>query len=387
MVGYMRKCLVLNVLEPTKAKKRLLRESYQTFFCIVREALRASNGVRSRTELHESTYRAFMNGQCVASQLVIEATSYAWSNRRIIKGKPNKCVVRFDKRLFSFKRTKRGNPVLSLRLSHIRTGLPISQDGAYQKVQEHLKQGWKLTSILMKRNLSFIAILSKAMPEPIIRPNWMGIDINSSKIAVSVIGGGKVLKQTYFGHCVSTRQFRFEERRATLQGYRDTVSRGKAGLKLKKLSGKQKNYVKTRMWQITNEIVKLAKEFNANIAIEKLRGVRKRKREWSKKSTRKTNRIPYGFFRHALMHVAEREGVIVEEIRPHYTSQTCPQCGCVSKANWKGYSYFRCVKCGYEANRDRVASLNIAHRATHVADPEGQFPMGSASVSRRVLKD
>ncbi|MHA1859541.1 MAG: IS200/IS605 family accessory protein TnpB-related protein [Candidatus Asgardarchaeia archaeon] len=46
------------------------------------------------------------------------------------------------------------------------------------------------------------------------------------------------------------------------------------------------------MWQIANEIVKLAKEFNANIAIERLRHIRRRKSEWSKKSTRKVNRIP-----------------------------------------------------------------------------------------------
>ncbi|MHA1596781.1 MAG: IS200/IS605 family accessory protein TnpB-related protein [Candidatus Asgardarchaeia archaeon] len=73
---------------------------------------------------------------------------------------------------------------------------------------------------------------------------------------------------------------------------KQTDEHGKAGLKLKRLSGKQRNYVRTRMWQIANEIVKLAKEFNANIAIERLRHIRKRKSEWSKKNTRKVNRIP-----------------------------------------------------------------------------------------------
>jgi len=239
----------------------------------------------------------------------------------------------------------------------------------------------------MKRNLGFLVVLPKDMPKPNIKPNVMGIDINSSKIAVSIISPNKVLKQTYYGQDVSTRQFHFEERRAKLQGYRDTVSRGKAGLKLKRLSGRQRSYVKTRMWQIANEIVRLAKQFNANIAIERLRHLRKRKGEWSRKSRRKTNRIPYGFFRHALKHVAEREGVIVREVKPNYTSQTCPKCGHAGRENWRGYVYFRCVRCGYEANRERVASLNIAEGAIHVADPKGQIPLGNAPVNGHALKD
>ncbi|MEM4157382.1 MAG: transposase [Candidatus Methanomethylicaceae archaeon] len=381
------KTVTLNVLEPTKAKKRLLKETYQTFLNIVNDALGFLDGVKSRGELHEATYSTFMKEHHVASQLVIEATSYAWSIRKNINGNVRKCVVRFDRRLFSFKETRRGNPVLSLRLKHERIGLPISRDGAYNRLQEHLKEGWKVTSVIMRRNFSFLAILSKPAPKPKMRANWMGIDINSSKIAVSIIGNGKVLKQTYYGQDVSTRQFRFEERRALLQKHRDNASRGKAGLKLKRLSGKQRNFVKTRMWQIANEIVKLAEEFNANIAIERLRYLRKRKGEWSKKSTRKLNRIPYGSFRHALKHVAVRESVAVREIRSSYTSQTCPRCGHAGKENWRGYKYFKCVKCGYEADRDRAASLNIALRATQAADPaKGQTPQGNASVSRRVLK-
>ena len=111
----MRKCLILNVLEPTIAKRHLLRETYETFLSMVREALSASNGVRSRAELHQATYRSFMEEHHVASQIVIEAKSYAWSVRKIVNEGISKCVIRFDRRLFSFKRTKRNNPVFSLR--------------------------------------------------------------------------------------------------------------------------------------------------------------------------------------------------------------------------------------------------------------------------------
>ena len=41
------------------------------------------------------------------------------------------------------------------------------------------------------------------------------------------------------------------------------------------------------------------------------------------------------------------------------TSRTCPRCGHVSKDNRKTQATFACVECGYTANADYVASLNI----------------------------
>ena len=158
----MQKCLPLNLLKPTKRKERLLRETYRTFFSMVREALGHVGDVRSRAELHSETYDKFRGKYEVASQLIIEATSYAWSVRKTVEGRIGKCVVRFDRRLFSFKETGRGNPVLSLRLNKARIGLPISQDGAYRRLQEHLKDGWRLASVIMKRDLRFLAVLRKA---------------------------------------------------------------------------------------------------------------------------------------------------------------------------------------------------------------------------------
>ena len=62
----------------------------------------------------------------------------------------------------------------------------------------------------MKRDLSFLAVLSKPKPKPAARPNVMGVDVNSSKIAASIVGKDKALRLTYYGRDVSTMQFRFE---------------------------------------------------------------------------------------------------------------------------------------------------------------------------------
>ena len=61
---------------------------------------------------------------------------------------------------------------------------------------------------------------------------------------------------------------------------------------------------------------------------------------------------------------AEKEGIAVVKIDPAYTSQKCSKCGFTCKENRprkeKGQAYFRCIKCGYEANADYNAARNIA---------------------------
>ena len=46
-----------------------------------------------------------------------------------------------------------------------------------------------------------------------------------------------------------------------------------------------------------------------------------------------------------------------------YTSQTCHKCGHVAKGNRESQAVFRCVECGYEANADTNAAMNILGRA------------------------
>jgi IS605 OrfB family transposase len=50
---------------------------------------------------------------------------------------------------------------------------------------------------------------------------------------------------------------------------------------------------------------------------------------------------------------------------PHHTSQTCPECGCVSPDNRRSQAVFRCEKCGFEGHADHVAAINILRRAGH----------------------
>ena len=387
----MRKCLALNLLPLTKAKQAKLLETYSSFLQIAQECftlIRASK-VKSGAELHRLTYREHRKRFDTAAQLICEAQRYAWGVRKTAD-QINHVTVRFDRRLFSLKATRRGNPALSVRANSERVGLPIVQDGAWRRLQAHLENGWKISSVIMKSNIKFLAVLREDDPPKREGPNVLGVDINAGSVAITIRSAeAKVLKQLYLGQDLARMQAKFERRKAKLQAHRDTHSRSKAGKKLKRLSRCQRNYTRTRCWQLAGELVELAKRFDARITIERLKHLRKRRGEWGKRSRKRVNRIPYGFLRFAIEHKAAQEGVVVEVVSARYTSQTCPLCGLVDRANRRNHRYFMCVRCGFEANADRVASLNICCRAGpegwRPRQPESQFPVAGGPVNGRVL--
>jgi len=392
----LRKCIPLNTLVLTARKTRSLRQTYQTFRAIAIEASEAiqQHHSQSRRQLHLLTYKKLRAKFPVASQLVIEATSYAWSRRNFGQRIAN-VVVRFDLRLHSSRQTRKGRPILALRLNCERIFLPLAMDGAYSRLLEHLQKGWRVSSIVMKSDLRLLALLVHEPPGLLRGSNVLGVDVNAARIAISIANRtGRALRQLYFGPELQRRQIRFEERRARLQQLRDTMPSSKAGLKLKHLVKKHRNYTRTRVWQISKQMVDLATSYDADIAIEKLRSLRKRKHEWRKNQRKKTNRIPYAMLRHALRHHATMNGRLLLEVNPAFTSQTCPRCGNVTRRNRANWANFSCTACDFEGNSDRVASLNICRRAAglNVALPKtrvnlSQIPAAGASVSGLVLQD
>ena len=58
---------------------------------------------------------------------------------------------------------------------------------------------------------------------------------------------------------------------------------------------------------------------------------------------------------------ASAAGCRREQINPAYTSQTCPECGYLEKANRKG-DVFQCQKCGHRGHADQIAAQNQKSR-------------------------
>jgi len=358
------KCLSLNILPLTDTKQRKLQQTYDTVkeiatICFKTEA-------KSRLQLHRNLYPILTKKYPISAQLILEALFYGW-NAKKTADQIKDVIVRFDQNISSFRETSRGNPVVTVRTNNERIGLPIRQDGAYHRFLAHVADDWQVTSIFMKRNGSFLACLKKDMPNPPTRPNVLGVDVNAGSVAISILTPQRrILRQLYLAGDIEHAQIRFTKRRAKLRSHRDGHDQdddhSKAAMALKKLGKRQHDYVQTNMWLLSKQLCQLAREYDANIAIEHLRHLRKKKDQVNKKARKRINRIPYGLLRLTLKHKGPQMGVKVVEVPPAYTSQTCSKCGHRAKANRKR-RLFLCQKCGLTANADRNASVNIGLRA------------------------
>ncbi|CAM3336930.1 transposase [Polaromonas hydrogenivorans] len=72
-------------------------------------------------------------------------------------------------------------------------------------------------------------------------------------------------------------------------------------------------------------------------------------------------------FRRQLEYKLGWNGGILIAVPAHYTSQTCPCCGHIAKANRQTQAKFECVDCGYENHADVVGAMNILARGYRAA--------------------
>ena len=151
-----------------------------------------------------------------------------------------------------------------------------------------------------------------------------------------------------------------------IEEYITKVKRRKQGSKGQK---KARRALKQRM----DEIVKEVTDNYDLIVIENLKNITKntKKRNKNKKYTdrrflSKNMRRSIGswnvrYFQKRLMMACENKKVSYRQVKPYNTSITCPSCGLVDWRNRSGTKY-SCSRCGYTANADCNAALNILER-------------------------
>lgn len=148
-----------------------------------------------------------------------------------------------------------------------------------------------------------------------------------------------------------------------IEEYITKVKRRKQGSKGQK---KARRALKQRM----DEVVKEVTNNYDLIVIENLKNITKntKKRNKNKKYTdrrflSKNMRRSIGswnvrYFQKRLMMACENKKVSYRQVKPYNTSITCPSCGLVDWRNRSGTRY-SCSRCGYTANADNNAALNI----------------------------
>ncbi|MFD0600739.1 MULTISPECIES: RNA-guided endonuclease InsQ/TnpB family protein [Streptomyces] len=230
-----------------------------------------------------------------------------------------------------------------------------------------LQQYHKGESDLIERDGVFYLIATCDVPEAeAYEPDgFIGVDLGIVNIATTSTGyqaAGRGLN-------------RYRKRQLALRAKLQKKRTKSAKRRLKERSRREQRHVKNTNHIIAKTIVTEAERTAHGIALEELRGIRRRVR------LRKPQRVTLHSWAFAqlgdfIVYKAKRAGVPLVYVDPAYTSQTCSQCRHIDKRNRVDQGLFICRGCGVVAHADRNASHNIAARGAAVwtAGRESRVP-------------
>lgn len=208
-------------------------------------------------------------------------------------------------------------------------------------------------TLLTRKGKFFLHIpitMSIAEPEDI--SSSFGVDMGINFLATSYDGR----KTSFFdGRSVKVKRAKYQRVRKELQ----KVGTPAARRRLKAIGQRERRFMTDVNHQLSKALVEQAGE-NSLIVIEDLTGIRR-----STERVRVKDRyvsVSWAFYqlRQMIEYKAVRNGSVVAAADPRYTSQTCPCCNHIAKANRSRKTHiFKCQLCGYQSNDDRVAAMNL----------------------------
>jgi len=181
--------------------------------------------------------------------------------------------------------------------------------------------------------------------------NVLGVDLGVTNLAADSDGN------VYASAQVNGLRRRHRRLRKKLQAIGTPAARSL----LKKRRRKEARFARHVNHTLSKRIVATAQGTGRGIALENLSGIRDRI------TVRKPQRATlhsWSFFqlRSFVCYKAQRAGIPVFFVDPRNTSRTCPQCGCIDKANRISQSVFCCVSCGHSGLADTIAAIVIRRR-------------------------
>ncbi len=263
-------------------------------------------------------------------------------------------AMTYDERILSFPRVDRA----SLLTLDGRVEVPF-RFGAYQEARLDRVRG---QADLLYRNGMFFLACTVDAPEP--APNepgeFLGVDLGIINIAAT--SDGEVLNDSSgpkHAH-VNIVRARYSRMRTKLQ------KKGTKSAKrlLRQRSGRERRFARDVNHCISKALVSTAQGTQRGIALENLQGIRNRAGQTVRKRQRRVLHS-WAFFqlRAFIAYKAALAGVRVVLVDPRNTSRTCSHCGHCEQANRRSQSKFLCVACGYAANADLNAAVNISRAA------------------------
>ncbi|MEO2151427.1 MAG: transposase [Thermococcus sp.] len=263
---------------------------------------------------------------------------------------------KFEALLVSFKgvQAKLENDGLIVSLNGQRLFLPLHIPKKFKKLFQH-KHG----RVYIKREgKNWYAYISFKVPEkePIKPVGVIGVDLGIRNFLVaSNEKGREVLRIS--GEEMLKRREEYQRRRKLLQQH---LMKDK-GIKEAKLGQKERRWVNQFNHEVARKLVLVARQQNRAIAVEKLKGLKRNNNGKSRKLNKLLHDWPYADLLQKIKYKAKLYGVPVIEVSPRGTSKTCSRCGYYHK-KFREQAVFKCPKCGFTADRDYNASVNIARK-------------------------
>lgn len=260
-----------------------------------------------------------------------------------------KAAISYDARILSF--NGEGVPTsVSIATLDGRIALPLVAGGPHH---DRLAGERGESDLVLRKGRWYLHTSVKVPNAPMAEAlEFLGEDFGIVRIATDSDG------ESYCGANVEAVRQRLLKLRTALQ----ECGTRSAKKHLKRLSGLEARFRTDTNHVISKRIVDKAKCTGRGIALEDLTGIRDRVK------VRKGQRAQHGswaFFqlRAFVTYKAIMAGVPLTIVDPRNTSRTCIMCGCCDKRNRRSQSEFVCKSCGFSANADFVAAVNIARRA------------------------
>lgn len=224
------------------------------------------------------------------------------------------------------------------------------EPGQMKLLSEHRKG----ESDLIRKKGKWYLLATCEVPDPeITEPtDWIGVDrgiVNLATTSDSV---------NYQGHRLRRYRRWQAHKRAELQrkGTRSATRR------LARRAQKEQRHATHVNHKISKEIVSVAQRTGRGIGVEQLDGILDRVR--LRRDQRNTlSSWPFHQLGQHLAYKARRAGVPFLEVDAAHTSQRCPRCGHIEKANRPSRDRFCCRRCGLAGPADVVAGVNVRNRA------------------------
>ena len=348
--------LVINLrLNPDAAQQRTLRDTLErcNSACNWLSTLAFESEVFGQYALHKAHYYALRERFGLTAQVAVRcigkvADAYKLKNRREKKRKFRKWAAQpYDDRIFRF--AKGDN--INLWTLNGRQTIPFSCGKKQRELIPFRKGEVDLLFIKGKWYASCVVDIDEA--EPICPKGVLGIDLGIVQIATDSTG------EAHCGEHVEVVRAKYATKRAMLQ----KAGSRRARRRLHALSGKQSRFQKITNHMISKAIVSKAKRLSLSISVEDLTHIR----EGIKARRANRNKLHnWSFFdlKAKIEYKAKRFGIPFVAIDSRNTSKQCSECGHIAKANRKTQAIFKCQVCGYEANADQNAAVNIAARGS-----------------------